>query len=362
MTLSVHVEGGICFPGSCPSSPGLHARPAICSGAGPPPPTVTFSRNNRLPAGCSRRRSVRKRTCQPLPQPAWRLVCVNSPAGLSAAAPPGSVRAREGGDAWLPWAPAEGLAAGAPGQTLSPASVLCYCSRWGFRRSDQVTARLAPPLSGPPPLLRTGPPSSWPRVGRAPRRMALLLAARVSSARLPVCSLQSRPVGRTLFPVPLLTRILCRACLRRGRPAPRGQGGAGCPSPAPRVGISGCSQRKDGRARALGVSSGLAQVSTLAMPTLLCCPGLIFALRPQLPSFAGVCLPALLGAVPRAEMVSHETLGQQGCGWAAGRGECSRGLAVCPFPRGHRLSSTPPSVYLSTEKGSPQLRREGMRT
>lgn len=208
MTLSVHVEGGICFPGSCPSSPGLRARPAICSGAGPPPPTVTFSRNNRLPAGCSRRRSVRKRTCQPLPQPAWRLVCVNSPAGLSAAAPPGSVRARKGGDAWLPWAPAEGLAAGAPGQTLSPASVLCYCSRWGFRRSDQVTAQLAPPLRGAPPLLRTGPPSSWPRVGRAPHRMAVLLAARVSSARLPVCSLQSRPVGRTLFPVPLLTRIL----------------------------------------------------------------------------------------------------------------------------------------------------------
>lgn len=135
MTLSAHVEGGICFPGSCPSSLGLRARPAICSGAGPPSPTVTFSRNNRLPAGCSRRSSVRKRTCRPLPQPAGRLVRVNSPAGLSAAAPPGSVQAREGGDAWLSWAPAEGLATGAPGQTLCPASVLCYCSRWSFRRS-----------------------------------------------------------------------------------------------------------------------------------------------------------------------------------------------------------------------------------
>lgn len=44
-------------------------------------------------------------------------------------------------------------------------------------------------------------------------------------------------------------------------------------------------------------------------------------------------LTGLLGAVPRAEMVSFETLTQQGCGRAAGGGERSRGPGRCAlFP------------------------------
>lgn len=80
------------------------------------------------------------------------------PCGVSVAVPPGSVPTREGGSAWLSWAPAESLATGAPGQTLAPASPPCYSRPWGCRRSDQVTAQLAPPLRGPSPPLGLAPP------------------------------------------------------------------------------------------------------------------------------------------------------------------------------------------------------------
>ena len=171
---------------------------------------------------------------------------------------------RGGGSVWLSWAPAAGLATGAPGRTLSPASRSVRAAPgtaggqtrslpgWPLLCMDPPS-ELLPPLHGPlpqswsllcvDPPLRAGPSSAWtppsglvpassgPGVGRALPRMALLPVLRRSfSACLPVCSLQSRRVL-------LLTRadgrveFSAEACLPRGR--------RWASLSLPRVGVSG---------------------------------------------------------------------------------------------------------------------------
>ena len=139
--------------------------------------------------------------------------------------------------------------------------------------------RLAGPSSvWTPHLSGLFPPSSWPGVGRAPPRTALPPVGRGSfSACLPVCSLQSRPVGPALFRVLLLTRadgcVLCRGLSPPGTvlviPLPPSRRcfwmiPEECPGALPRC-------------RACDADSAD-------------CPGLTFPLCPQLPGITGVCL------------------------------------------------------------------------
>lgn len=119
---------------------------------------------------------------------------------------------------WLSWAPAEGLATELLGRPC-PLPPALLQQALGLQEVRPGHCLAGPSSAWTPHLSGLVPSSSWPGVGRAPHRTALLPMVRLLfSACLPVCSLQSRPVVPPLFLAFLLTRaeghVLCRGLSR----------------------------------------------------------------------------------------------------------------------------------------------------
>lgn len=218
-------------------------------------------------------------------QPALCLVCVSSPAGSSATVPPGSVRAGEEGACGPPGLLLRVWPLGLLGRPC-PLPPALLQQPLGLQEVRPGHCLAGPSSAWTPHLSRLFPHSSWPGVGRAPRRTALLPVVGLSfSACLPVCSLQSCPVVPALFRVLLLTRadgrVLCQGLSPPGTalgvPLPPSrrcfwmipEEGLRCPPPWECAGALP-------RCRAWDADSAG-------------CPGLTLALCPQLPGVAGVC-------------------------------------------------------------------------